>query len=117
MLNDSDVTISQNDNQNSSHDYSSLLSGSSFDDVNAVIENFELAKRLMEFFISALRRGDASIRNMQDYIPSVLQTIYNIHDQIGEIGRQIVSKDELFSSFLPSNYISHMNFLQNMPSR
>ena len=71
----------------------------------------------MEDFISALRRGDARVKIMVDYIPSIFQTIYNIYDQIDDTGRQNVSKDDLFSSFLPSNYKSYMNILQNTPSR
>ena len=107
-----------NDIRNSSHSYddSSLL-GSSFNHVNVVIEKVELAKKLLEDFISALRRGNARVKIMVDYLPGVFQIIYNIRDYIDDTGIQNAAKDELFSKFLPSNYLSYMNILQNTSSR
>ena len=57
-------------------------------------------------FIVALKRGDARVKNMLDFIPSVLEAIYNIHDYINDGGLQNITKDDLFSKFLPNNYIN-----------
>jgi hypothetical protein len=76
-------------------------------------EKVEDCKESLDIFSSKLKRENNNIINsLHTYMPSVLKTVYNLHDLIG-LNESRVTKDQLFADLLPREFENSTSFIQN----